>query len=128
MAVFRGLASLAYVFQRDDPIFEPVQMGAHQMPGVWRYLFPEDFHWLKLPDERHATCDDCYKVKSFGGGSASTKRPPSRHGGCDYLAGSVKRSLAVTCPDRLAIMAQGLVSTRQFQSMTDTLATSGADC
>ncbi|MEZ4271966.1 MAG: hypothetical protein R3C68_11215 [Myxococcota bacterium] len=49
----------------NDPIFEPFVMGKHQMPGVWRYLFPEEFAWLKLPDERHATCDDCYKVK-FG--------------------------------------------------------------
>ena len=38
-------------------------MGGHQMPGVWRYLFPEDFEWFKLPAERHATCDDCFKVK-----------------------------------------------------------------
>ena len=47
----------------NDPIFEPLHMGRHPMPGVWRYLFPEDFQWLKLPDERHATCDDCYKAK-----------------------------------------------------------------
>jgi len=48
---------------RPDPIFELLQMGNHRMPGVWRYLFPEDFEWFKLPAERHATCDDCYKVK-----------------------------------------------------------------
>jgi len=46
-----------------DPIFELLQMGNHRMPGVWRYLFPEEFEWLRLPAERHATCDDCYKVK-----------------------------------------------------------------
>ncbi len=33
------------------------------MPGVWRYLFGEDFPWLKVPEERHSTCDDCPKVK-----------------------------------------------------------------
>lgn len=48
---------------RPDPIFELLQMGQHQMTGVWQYLFPEEFAWLKVPDERHATCDDCYKVK-----------------------------------------------------------------
>lgn len=49
--------------EREDPIFELLRMGNHQMPGVWRYLFPKDFDWFKLPAERHATCDDCYKVK-----------------------------------------------------------------
>ena len=47
----------------DDPIFQLLQMGNHRMPGIWRYLFPEDFDQFKLPAERHATCDDCYKVK-----------------------------------------------------------------
>jgi len=49
---------------QDDPIFSPLKMGNHLMPAVWRYLFPDDFQWLKVPDERNATCDNCYKVKS----------------------------------------------------------------
>jgi Fe-S-cluster containining protein len=32
------------------------------MPGIWKLLLPEDAMWLKLPQERLATCSACYKV------------------------------------------------------------------
>ena len=32
------------------------------MPGIWRYMLPEDFQWIQLPDERLTKCDNCPKV------------------------------------------------------------------
>ena len=40
-----------------------MELGPHQLPGIWRYLLPADAAWLALPAERRATCDDCYWVR-----------------------------------------------------------------
>ncbi len=34
----------------------------HSFPAMWRYLLPEDAQWLRLPEERRATCMSCPKV------------------------------------------------------------------
>lgn len=47
---------------KDDPLFTPVQIGDVHLPGIWRYLLPEDALWLRLPGERWSTCDDCYRA------------------------------------------------------------------
>ncbi|MCP4605410.1 MAG: hypothetical protein GY847_33635 [Proteobacteria bacterium] len=45
-----------------DPIFQVATVGEHCFPGIWRYMLPEDFSWLRFPRERLTTCDDCYEV------------------------------------------------------------------
>jgi Fe-S-cluster containining protein len=36
------------------------------MPGIWRYMLPEDFQYMRFPNECEATCDNCPKVKTDG--------------------------------------------------------------
>lgn len=43
-------------------MFDTVSISGHAMPGVWRYMLPEDFSWIQLPVERLATCGDCPMV------------------------------------------------------------------
>lgn len=47
---------------KDDPLFEPIQIGDARLPGIWRYLLPEDALWLRFPGERWSSCDDCYRA------------------------------------------------------------------
>jgi Fe-S-cluster containining protein len=46
----------------NDPIFETFEMCNHRIPGVWKYILPEDFVWIHLPEEKRAVCDNCPKV------------------------------------------------------------------
>ena len=39
-----------------------VSLGPHQVPGIWQFMLPEDFQWMRAPDERQATCANCYRV------------------------------------------------------------------
>jgi Fe-S-cluster containining protein len=50
------------MYASGDPIFGTFELGRHQVPGIWRYLLPEDLAWVKVPAERLATCNDCYMV------------------------------------------------------------------
>ena len=34
----------------------------HGFPAMWRYILPEDAEWIRLPEERRATCQSCPKV------------------------------------------------------------------
>ena len=43
-------------------MFGTIQIAGHRLPGIWQYMLPEEFMWLRLPKERHATCDRCPKV------------------------------------------------------------------
>ncbi len=45
-----------------DPITEVIDLFGHSMPGFWRYALPEEMQWMKLPKERWATCDDCFRA------------------------------------------------------------------
>ncbi len=49
-------------FSKTDPIFKVTQMGNHCFPGIWQYMLPEDFQWLRFPGEHLTTCDDCCEV------------------------------------------------------------------
>ena len=41
----------------------PLHIGQHQLPGIWRYLLPEDFQYMRLPDERLANCQKCPEIR-----------------------------------------------------------------
>ena len=45
----------------NDPILNPLRLGANQFPGVWSYTMPKELKGLRLPDERRATCMKCPK-------------------------------------------------------------------
>lgn len=45
------------------PDFQSIYtLDNHGFPAMWRYILPEDAQWLKLPQERRATCLTCPKV------------------------------------------------------------------
>ena len=45
------------------PDFQSIyRMDNHNFPAMWRYILPEDAQWLRLPEERRATCMSCPKV------------------------------------------------------------------
>lgn len=50
------------MFKEDDPIFNTLLISGHHLPGVWRYMLPEEFTWMKLPKEPLADCDNCPMV------------------------------------------------------------------
>ncbi len=46
-----------------DPIFAPTQLGVHTVPGIWRYMLPEDVFYFKVDPEKQSSCFDCPQVK-----------------------------------------------------------------
>ncbi|NRA68019.1 MAG: hypothetical protein HRU19_26285 [Pseudobacteriovorax sp.] len=52
-------------------------IDGNSFPGIWRYLLPEDFAYMKLPQERHSTCHNCPSV------ACQSFRPDYRC--CTYL-------------------------------------------
>ncbi|MEZ4749598.1 MAG: hypothetical protein R3B54_02915 [Bdellovibrionota bacterium] len=36
------------------------------MPGLWRYLLPQEIHQFRLPAEGQSTCSDCPQAKYEG--------------------------------------------------------------
>lgn len=46
----------------NDPILNPLRLGANQFPGAWSYTMPKELRGLRLPDERRATCMSCPKA------------------------------------------------------------------
>lgn len=49
-----------------DPILSPYQLGPHQFPGYWQYLFPPDVLAYRLPKERRASCAACPMIEARG--------------------------------------------------------------
>ncbi len=47
-----------------NPISRTISIGNHNLPGIWQYILPEDFMWLKLPNERFTVCSKCHRVKT----------------------------------------------------------------
>lgn len=43
-----------------------LNIGCHQVPGIWRYLLPDDFQYFRFPKESQTTCSSCPNVKSEG--------------------------------------------------------------
>jgi len=49
-----------------DAIFQPIRLGAHIVPGIWRYMLPEDVFYFRVDPERKSSCFDCPQVKASG--------------------------------------------------------------
>ena len=47
-------------------VFEPLMMGNHPIPGIWSYLLPDDFSYLRLPQESKSKCSECPQVEKQG--------------------------------------------------------------
>ncbi|MCX6130209.1 MAG: hypothetical protein NTX25_14235 [Proteobacteria bacterium] len=47
-------------------IFEPIKLGAHTVPGIWRYILPDDVFYFQVDPETQSSCFDCPQVKKFG--------------------------------------------------------------
>ncbi len=45
-----------------DPLIDPLVIGGHIVPGIWRYMLPYDFLNLKFPEERSASCMNCPRI------------------------------------------------------------------
>ena len=45
-----------------NPLAGTIKVGNHRLPGIWQYMLPEDFMWLKLPNERFTVCSKCHRV------------------------------------------------------------------
>ncbi len=43
-----------------------MKLGLHIVPDVWKRMFPEDFYYFRVPDEKKSTCSACPKIKSDG--------------------------------------------------------------
>ncbi len=43
-----------------------MSLGSHVVPGLWRYLLPADFFFLRFPTEVQSTCHNCPKVAAEG--------------------------------------------------------------
>ena len=52
--------------QADDPILQPLLVGNHMLPGIWRYVMPQEFLHLRFPEECRSKCLTCPKVSSEG--------------------------------------------------------------
>lgn len=50
------------LLQHDDPLLNPLRLGANHFPGAWNYTMPRELKGLRLPDERRATCMNCPKA------------------------------------------------------------------
>lgn len=57
-----GRVSVLRIMAVDDPILSTLVIGGQKVPGIWRYLLPEDGLWLRLPAERTANCDPCFRA------------------------------------------------------------------
>lgn len=49
-----------------DPIHVPFKLGGQTVPGVWRFLLPDDLLRSEFPEERRATCGGCPMVEADG--------------------------------------------------------------
>lgn len=47
-------------------ILEPIQLGTHSVPGIWRYMLPEDVLYFRVDPEHQSNCFNCPQVKAYG--------------------------------------------------------------
>lgn len=40
-----------------------MRFGRHEVPDLWEAMLPDDFQWLKAPEESSSTCQDCRMVR-----------------------------------------------------------------
>lgn len=50
----------------NDPLLSTWKLGSHHVPGIWRFMLPNDLRDLELPSERRSTCGSCPKVIAEG--------------------------------------------------------------
>ncbi len=48
----------------EDQIFKPTSFAGHLVPGIWRYMLPQEIFDFEAPAERRATCMDCPNIQS----------------------------------------------------------------
>lgn len=46
-----------------DPIDQPIKLGTHWVPGVWRYMLPDALTGMNFPEERRSTCLNCPRAR-----------------------------------------------------------------
>lgn len=51
---------------RPDPITKPLYLGPHLVPGLWRFMLPDDLGYMQFPKECQSTCAACPKIKDEG--------------------------------------------------------------
>jgi len=49
-----------------DPIYQPIKLGGHTVPGVWAYMFPEEVRYFRVDPEVKSSCFNCPQVKDAG--------------------------------------------------------------
>lgn len=49
-----------------DSILTPIQLGTHTVPGIWRYMLPEDVLYFRVDPEKASSCFNCPQVKAHG--------------------------------------------------------------
>jgi Fe-S-cluster containining protein len=49
-----------------NSILKPIQLGKHTVPGIWRYMLPEDLLYFRVDPERGSSCFNCPQVKAHG--------------------------------------------------------------
>lgn len=49
-----------------DHVFQPIKLGVHIVPGIWRYMLPEEVFYFRVDPERKSSCFDCPQVKAKG--------------------------------------------------------------
>ena len=45
---------------------QTVRLGTHIVPGIWRYMLPEDVLYFRVDPEKGSSCFDCPQVKEQG--------------------------------------------------------------
>jgi Fe-S-cluster containining protein len=50
----------------NDSILQPIRLGAHLVPGIWRYMLPEDVLYFRVDPEVRSSCFNCPQVKAHG--------------------------------------------------------------
>ncbi|WP_141733482.1 YkgJ family cysteine cluster protein [Oligoflexus tunisiensis] len=52
--------------KNDDSILQPIRLGTHLVPGIWRYMLPDDVFYFRVDPEVRSSCFNCPQVKAHG--------------------------------------------------------------
>lgn len=47
-------------------ILKPIKLGTHTVPGLWRFMLPEDVLYFRVDPEEGSSCFNCPQVKAHG--------------------------------------------------------------
>jgi Fe-S-cluster containining protein len=53
---------LLTALMENDDLHKAHKVGPHIVPGIWAYMFPEDFKYFNFPTARESTCGNCPKI------------------------------------------------------------------